>query len=240
MRHQKAYVNAIYSSSDILLFPFIDKIITSISFTANPQPTFTYISKRSLITELAAALPVIPGAPHNKNSNNAGISEDLFMDTLLLSGAEHMPIFPPLLTPEVVPFPKVIELIRHYGTGHACVMAFNDDVRVKGAGVPSGATGSYVDQFMRTRAMYKYSLILSSDGSVQPLPLAVPAPAPGAGGGLSTMTAADIPQDLHEVFTHRLPDEIYYYLSRGLLSPHALIWLTSGKFYPLAISSFTV
>ena len=158
------------------------------------------------------------------------------MDTLLLSGAEHMPIFPPLLTPEVVPFPKVIELIRHYGTGHACVMAFNDDVRVKGAGVPSGATGSYVDQFMRTRAMYKYSLILSSDGSVQPLPLAVPAPAPGTGGGLATMTAADIPQDLHEVFTHRLPDEIYYYLSRGLLSPHALIWLTSGKSYFLAIS----
>lgn len=44
------------------------------------------------------------------------------------------------------------------------------------------------------------------------------------------MTAADIPQDLHEVFTHRLPDEIYFYLSRGLLSPHALIWLTSGAY----------
>jgi hypothetical protein len=42
------------------------------------------------------------------------------------------------------------------------------------------------------------------------------------------MTAADIPQDLHDVFTHRLPDEVYFYLSRGLLSPHALIWLTSG------------
>lgn len=42
------------------------------------------------------------------------------------------------------------------------------------------------------------------------------------------MTAADVPQDLHDVFTYRLPDEIYFYLSRGLLSPHALIWLTSG------------
>jgi hypothetical protein len=49
-----------------------------------------------------------------------------------------------------------------------------------------------------------------------------------ASGSLSTMTAADIPQDLHDVFTHRLPDEVYFYLSRGLLSPHALIWLTSG------------
>ena len=79
---------------------------------------------------------------------------------------------------------------------------------------------------MRTRSMFKYSLILSSDGSVQPLPLAVPAPAPGTMS--HTLTAADIPTDLHEIFTNRLPDEIYYYLSRGLTSPQPLIWLTSG------------
>jgi hypothetical protein len=179
MRHQKAYVNAIYSSLDILLFPSVDKIITSISFAATPHPTFTYTSKRSLISDLATALPPLPGAPHNNSSN--AISEDLFMDTLLLSGAEHMPIFPPLLTPEVVSFPKTMELIRHYKTGYACVMAFNDDPRVKTVGMPPTTTSYYADQFMRTRAMYKFSLILSSDGTVQPLPLAVPAPAPGAG-----------------------------------------------------------
>ena len=42
-------------------------------------------------------------------------------------------------------------------------------------------------------------------------------------------TAADIPFDLHEIFTHRLPDEVYFYLSRGLLGPQALVWLTSGQ-----------
>lgn len=179
MRHQKAYINAIYSSLDILLFPSVDKIITSVNFAATPHPTFTYISKRSLISDLSSTIPPLPGAPHNNNANT--ISEDLFMDSLLLSGAEPMPVFPPLLTPEVVSFPKTIELIRHYKTGHACVMAFNDDPRVKTPGTASTSTSYYADHFMRTRAMYKFSLILSSDGSVQPLPLAVPAPAPGAG-----------------------------------------------------------
>ena len=52
-----------------------------------------------------------------------------------------------------------------------------------------------------------------------PLPLAIP-------GDMST---ADVPRDLDEVFTHRLPDEVYFYLSRGLIGPQALIWLTSGQ-----------
>jgi hypothetical protein len=184
MRHQKAYINAIYSSTDILLFQNVDKIITSISFNANPHPTFTHISKRSLIADLVATIPPVQGGPPHTASS--AISEDLFMDSLLLAGAEHMPIFPPLITPEVVSFPKTIELIRHYKTGHACILAFNDDPRVKGTNVAPTSTGYYADQFMRTRAMYKFSLILSSDGTVQPLPLAVPAPSPGP--GMDTIT----------------------------------------------------
>lgn len=79
-------------------------------------------------------------------------------------------------------FQKTVELVRHYKNGHAVVMAFNEDPRVKQA--PPTAAG-YLDQYMRTRAMYKFSLILSSDGSVQPLLLAMPAPAPGSGKLLS-------------------------------------------------------
>ena len=67
--------------------------------------------------------------------------------------------------------------------------------------------------------MIRFSLIFSSEGTVQPLPLAL-------GGG---MTAADIPSDLADIFTHKLPDEIFFYLSRGLLGPQALMWLTSGQ-----------
>lgn len=119
----------------------------------------------------------MPNGPHNNAANN-GITDDLFLDIMLLSGVEHIPVFPPLITPEPVTFQKTAELVRHYKNGHATVMAFTEDPRVKHAPLIGGG---YLDQFMRTRAMYKFSLILSGDGSVQPLLLAMPAPAPGSG-----------------------------------------------------------
>ena len=76
--------------------------------------------------------------------------------------------------------------------------------------------------------MIKYSLIINSEGTVQPLPLAVPN-VPSNGPPHHQPTAADVPADLHEIFTNRLPDEVYFYLSRGLLSPQPLIWITSGQ-----------
>ncbi len=42
------------------------------------------------------------------------------------------------------------------------------------------------------------------------------------------MTAADVPVDLHEVFSHRLPDEVFVHLSRGLVGAQVLASLTSG------------
>jgi hypothetical protein len=79
--------------------------------------------------------------------------------------------------------------------------------------------------------MIKYSLIFSSDGAVVPLPLAVNGPTSHGSSSHHPHhpTQNDIPQDLHEIFTNRLPDEIYFYLSRGLLGPQALVWLTTGQ-----------
>jgi hypothetical protein len=76
---------------------------------------------------------------------------------------------------------------------------------------------------------------MGSEGTVAPLPLALNAvgvvhQAHGGHQGQhpQPVTSSDIPLDLHEIFTHRLPDEVYFYLSRGLLSPHSLWWLTTG------------
>jgi len=112
-------------------------------------------------------------------------------------------------------------MVKYYKSGHAAVSAFAEHPAVKSI--------QYMDHYARTRAMIKYSLVFSSEGTVLPLPLAITSPGHGHQGHHSHHpTAADIPSDLHEVFTHRLPDEIYYYLSRGLLGPQALVWLTTG------------
>lgn len=111
-------------------------------------------------------------------------------------------------------------MVKYYKSGHAAVSAFAEHPAVK--------TIQYSDHYARTRSMIKYSLVLSSEGTVMPLPLAITPPNHGHPHPHHP-TAADIPSDLHEIFTNRLPDEIYFYLSRGLLGPQALVWLTTGQ-----------
>lgn len=111
----------------------------------------------------------------------------------------------------------------------------------------------YLESFCKSKAMIKCSLVLRvEDGAVVPLPLSSsgasgapavngsstggPAAAVAAAGSVNGSSAstptgatpADIPADLHEVFSHRLPDEVFLHLSRGLISHHVYTWLTTG------------
>jgi Temperature dependent protein affecting M2 dsRNA replication len=200
-RHQKAYVHAIYGPTDTLLYPGVDKLITSVNLTG-PEPTFTFTSKKTILNDL-------------------GVSEDHFLDIGILVGFDYAQPFPPTVHEQALK--ATVDMVKFYKSGHAAVSVYADHPAVKSI--------QYPDTYARTRSMIKYSLILSIEGTVQPLPLALPSPNPPHGGNHHPHhpTSADIPTDLHEIFTHRLPDEIYYYLSRGLMSPQPLVWLASGQ-----------
>lgn len=197
-RHPKSYIHAIFGPTDTLLYPGVDKLITSLDLTS-ATPSFSFVSKRTILGDL-------------------GLSEDQFLDVGILVGFEHSPPFPPTVHEQALK--ATVDMVKYYKSGHAAVSAFAEHPAVKSM--------QYPDQYARTRSMIKYSLIFSSEGSVTPLPLAITTPAHGPNHPHHP-TAADIPSDLHEIFTHRLPDEIYFYLSRGLLGPQALVWLTSGQ-----------
>jgi Temperature dependent protein affecting M2 dsRNA replication len=201
-RHAKSYVHALFGPTETFLYPGVDKLITSLDFSAQ-TPTFQFASKRALMTDL-------------------GLSEEQFLDTGLLAGCDHLPTFPPTVHEQSLK--SFVEMMKYYKSGHSAVHAFLEHPGVKQT--------SYMESYCRARSMVKYSLILTSDGNVQPLPLAHQSPNTPSHHGHHPphhVTAADIPQDLHDVFTHRLPDEIYFYLSRGLISPQVLVWLTSGQ-----------
>lgn len=197
-RHAKSYIHALFGPTDALLYPGVDKLITSLDLSS-PNPQFSFTSKRGILADL-------------------GVSEDQFLDIGLLVGFDHSPPFPPTMHEQALK--ATVDMVKYYKSGHAAVSAFSEHPAVKSI--------QYSDHYARTRSMIKYSLIFSSEGTVMPLPLAITAnhthpnhhPHP---------TAADIPSDLHEIFTNRLPDEIYFYLSRGLLGPQALVWLTTGQ-----------
>lgn len=147
------------------------------------------------------------------------ITEDQFLDIGILLGFGESPPFPPTVHEQALK--ATVDMVKYYKSGHAAVSALAEHPAVKSI--------QYTDHYARTRSMIKYSLIFSSDGVVLPLPLAISAPPSHGPGHHHHPTAGDIPSDLHEIFTNRLPDEIYFYLSRGLLGPQALVWLTSGQ-----------
>lgn len=150
-----------------------------------------------------------------------GVNEEQFLDVGILVGFELSPPFP--LAVHEQGLKATVEMVKYYKSGQAAVAAFAEHPAVKSV--------SYQDQYARARAMIKYSLIITSEGTIQPIPLAITAPAthgPSPHHPHHTI-ATEIPNDLHEIFTNRLPDEIYFYLSRGLVVPQALNWLTSGQ-----------
>ncbi|KAE8210682.1 hypothetical protein CF327_g5472 [Tilletia walkeri] len=56
----------------------------------------------------------------------------------------------------------------------------------------------------------------------------------GSAVGPPILTAADVPKDLSDIFTYRLPDEVFLHLGRGMLSPTTLHYLTSGHIHEVA------
>jgi hypothetical protein len=196
-RHPKTYIHALFGPTDTLLYPGVDKVITSLDLIS-ANPSFAFVSKRAILSDL-------------------GVSEDQFLDIGILVGFDHSPPFPPTIHEQGLK--ATVDMVKYYKSGHAAVSAFADHPAVKSI--------QYTDIYARTRSMVKFSLVLSSEGAVIPLPLAITPPAHGHHS--HHPTAADIPSDLNEIFTYRLPDEIYFYLSRGLLGPQALVWLTVGQ-----------
>ncbi|CCO29222.1 putative protein C139,01c [Rhizoctonia solani AG-1 IB] len=192
-RHPKSYVHALYGPSELLLYAGVEKLILSLDLSA--QSNFTFVTKSKMMADLQ-------------------LNEDQFLDLGLLCGSEYSPTLPPNANETSIK--AFVDFLRYYKSGFVCITsAFLDNPLMK--------QSNYAETFARARCMVKFALVLSSEGSVVPLPIALPA------GSTGSTTAADIPIDLHDIFTNRLPDEVFYYLSRGLFTPQPLVWLTSAQ-----------
>lgn len=71
----------------------------------------------------------------------------------------------------------------------------------------------YFDRFCRNRLAVRHHIVLTSEGNVEPL------------------DAENIPNDLHEVIGQRLPEELYYYLSVGVIGSRLLNNLTADQIH---------
>lgn len=69
----------------------------------------------------------------------------------------------------------------------------------------------YLDRFKRAFMTVKHHVIMDIDGKVGPL------------------DPSNASSDLHELIGQRLPEELYFYISKGILGPRVPNWLTSGE-----------
>ncbi|KAJ6468720.1 XPG I-region protein, partial [Mycena vulgaris] len=131
------------------------------------------------------------------------VTEDQFLDVAILVGFAHSPPFPPTMHEQALK--ATVDMVKYYKSGFAAVSAFAEHPAVKSI--------AYPEHYARTRSM----------GVVLPLPL-------GAAGGPPAPTAADVPTDLHDVFTHRLPDEVFSTSRAGCWARRRSCGSRAGRF----------
>lgn len=130
-------------------------------------------------------------------------SSDQFIDACLLSGTSFCRPLP--MKPERK-IPELLHMLRSNGdTGLSLCRNMEHD--------PMIVESQYVDRFRRARLRVKHSVILTTDGKVEP------------------MDPDNVPRDLHELVGQHLPDEIYYYLSVGAIGSRLLNDISCQEMY---------
>ncbi|KIY44975.1 XPG I-region protein [Fistulina hepatica ATCC 64428] len=178
-----------------------------------PTDTLLYPATDKLITSIDLSSPANATFSFISKRSiiaESSINEEQYLDIGILMGHEFSPPFPPAVHEQGLKM--IVDLVKYYKTGHTVVTAFAEHPQVKQM--------NYMEYFARIRSMVKFSLVFTSEGTVVPLPVAT---------STNHSHHPEIPADLHDIFTNRLPDEVFFYLSRGLLGPQALIWLTTGQ-----------
>ena len=135
-------------------------------------------------------------------------SDDVFIDACMLSGNSFLPTFPPLENPQIYRKPftirDTINMMLTVGPSVTAVCThYQDEMQVQHL--------NYLDRYQRGRSAVKHHVVLTEDGKVEPL------------------HAEQAPSDVHEFIGQRLPEELYFYLSKGVVGPRVLNWLTSGE-----------
>lgn len=136
------------------------------------------------------------------------MSSEQFFDFCLLLGSPYLRTFPPF---ENSTYPgkglnirEAINLFNSTGRNALALCAqFEEDQRVQSL--------NYADRFKRAVITVKHHIIMDTDGSVGPF------------------RPETVSSDLHELIGQRLPEELYFYISKGIVGPNVPNWLTAGE-----------
>ena len=134
------------------------------------------------------------------------VRPDMLRDSLLLLGTHFTPTFPILERPpsKIATIQDAISLLNQAGGNvlQLCQM-WREDAVVQ--------QSDYADRYKKGLMSIRHHIILESSGTVSP------------------MDFEHAPGDVHAFVGQNLPEELFYYLSKALVGPEALNWLTHGE-----------
>ena len=131
-------------------------------------------------------------------------SDDLFRDAFLLTGTQYLPTFPPLQKiPKQTSIRDAYNMLNTAGRSITSLCnQYREDQEIKNL--------QYADRYKKAVMTIRHHVVMESDGKVAPLDM------------------QHAPGDVHEFIGQRLPEELYFYVSKGIISPRVPNWLTSG------------
>ena len=134
------------------------------------------------------------------------ISSHNFVDALMLAGSSLLPVFPPLLDTTVYRKSFTMRSVADL------VVSSGGSVARQCAQYPANPNikSEYLDKYKKAMTRVTHHVVMTADGDVE------------------ILDKENAPDDAHECIGLRLPEELYMYLSRGMLRPRVLNWLTSG------------
>lgn len=127
-------------------------------------------------------------------------------DAMLLLGTQFTPTFPPLERPPnktVTIHDAITSLNQTGGSVLQLCQIWRDDQVVQQL--------DYADRYKKGLMSIRHHIVLDNNGSVAPLDF------------------EHAPGDVHAFVGQNLPEELFFYVSKGLIGPEALNWLTHGE-----------
>ncbi|KAG7666027.1 uncharacterized protein J8A68_000457 [[Candida] subhashii] len=222
--YQSDIIDSVYGSTDLLLTK-IDKFILGMEFQSKD---FRFIDKQKVLLEL-------------------GLTERQFIDISLMVGCTLQPVtfpnFPSIPKPNPLqPYPQ----LSHFKLGLDIVYQYN---QFNQGGDLLGYIMNLndprlVDLYFKGHSAIKYIPVLNKDGYVQLYNVEMAKL--GFDSNIDFLdedtqdeeseidnqpqSVVKIPNDIHEIISQRLPPELYYYQSIGLLPLELLESIVKGQF----------
>lgn len=124
------------------------------------------------------------------------LQRDQFVDLMLLSGCSFIP---------AIPEAEQEADVSRISAARSLMSRFGHDGHTACQQLKDE---DYLAAFRKAKYVVKHPVVMSADGKIEP------------------KNSDALPNDTHDFVGQRLPDEVYFYLTRGLVGPRVLNWRT--------------